>query len=193
MSGSDKAYLFYMVILLVFIAGSFLYSQRDKLSQTLQQAMIWGLIFVGTITAYGFSDVFKEQIFHSTAVQNGTASVTLSRANDGHFYASLKINDSFVEFVIDTGASAIVLTKDDAQRVGIDTDSLNYLGQAQTANGTVSTAYTRLGSVALGDIIDYNLSASVNGGELFGSLLGMDYLNLFSEFRITGNTLTLTR
>ncbi len=193
MSGDDKAYFFYMATLLTFIAGSFLYSQRGKFSQTLQQAMIWGLIFVGTITAYGFSDVFQKQIFPSTAVQNDAGSVTLSRANDGHFYANLKINDRFVEFVIDTGASAIVLTKDDAQRVGIDTDSLNYLGQAETANGTVSTAYTRLGSVALGDIIDYNLPASVNGGELFGSLLGMDYLNLFSEFRINGDTLTLTR
>ncbi len=193
MTGDDKVYIFYMVLLLTFVGGSFLYSRRGKLSQTVQQGLIWGLIFVGTITAYGFKDVFRAQIFPSTAINNGTGSVTLSRANDGHFYANLKINEQYVEFVIDTGASAIVLSKSDAQRVGIETDSLNYLGQANTANGTVSTAFVRLDVVALGNIVDYRLPASVNGGELFGSLLGMDYLNLFSEFIIKGDILTLTR
>ncbi len=193
MSGDDKIHLLYMIILLAFVAGSFLYSRSGKLHQTVQQGMIWGLIFVGVITAYGFKDVFRAQVFPSTAVQNGAGSVTLSRANDGHFYANLKINDRYVEFVIDTGASAIVLSKDDAQRIGIDTDNLNYIGRAATANGTVSTAFVRLGVVALGGIVDYDLPASVNGGDLFGSLLGMDYLNFFSEFRINGDRLTLTR
>ena len=193
MSGDDKAYLFYMILLLVGVGASFLYSRRESFSQTAQQALIWGLIFVGVITAYGFKDVFKAQIFPSVAVQNGVGSVILMRANDGHFYADLNINGRDVEFVIDTGASAIVLSKNDAQSIGIDTENLNYLGRANTANGTVSTAFVSLGIIKLGDITDYDFPAFVNGGELSSSLLGMDYLNLFSEFRINGNTLTLTR
>jgi aspartyl protease family protein len=105
----------------------------------------------------------------------------------------MEVNGRDIEFVIDTGASAIVLSKQDAEHVGIDTNDLNYWGRAQTANGSVSTAFVTLNSVQLGDIKDYDVSASVNGGELFGSLLGMDYLNRFSEFRINGNILTLTR
>jgi aspartyl protease family protein len=50
-----------------------------------------------------------------------------------------------------------------------------------------------LGVVKLGNFVDYDVPASVNDGELFGSLLGMDYLNRFSELRINGNTLTLSR
>ncbi len=193
MSGNDKAYLFYLIILLVGVGGGFFYSRRASFGKTLQQALIWVLIFVGVIIAYGFQDVLKAQIFPSSVVQNGTGSVMLSRANDGHFYATLEINGHDIEFVIDTGASTIVLTRTDAQRIGINTDNLNYLGQAETANGTVSTAFVKLGIVRMGDITDYDLPASVNGGEMFGSLLGMDYLNLFSEFKINGKTLTLTR
>jgi len=193
MTTDDKAYVFYLSILLTAIVGSFLYSRRGSFSQTVQQALIWVLIFVGAITAYGFSDVFKAQIFPSSAIQNGTGSVTLSRANDGHFHATIEINGQDIDFVIDTGASAIVLSKNDAKRINIDVDNLNYLGRSETANGTVSTAFVRLGIVKLGDITDYDLPASVNGGELFGSLLGKDYLNLFSEFRINGDRLTLTR
>jgi aspartyl protease family protein len=193
MSGNDKAYLFYMILLLIGVGGGFLFSRREKISQTLQQALVWVLIFVGVITAYGFKDVFTAQVFPSTAMQNGNGSVTLSRADDGHFYANIKINDRYVEFVIDTGASAIVLSKQDAEHIGISTDNLNYLGKAETANGTVSTAFIRLDVVKLGNIIDYDLPASVNGGELFGSLLGMDYINLFREFKINGDRLTLTR
>jgi aspartyl protease family protein len=193
MSGDDKAYLFYMVLLLVFIGGSFIYSRRESINQTMQQALIWVLIFVGVIIAYGFQDTLKSQIFPSSVMQNGVGSVMLTRARDGHFYAMLEINGQDIEFVIDTGASAIVLSKDDARRIGIDADNLNYLGHAQTANGAVKTAFVNLEIVRLGDITDYDLPASVNGGELFGSLLGMDYLNLFSEFKMTGQTLTLTR
>lgn len=193
MTGDDKAYLFYLFILLIFISGSFLYTRRESLGNTAQQALIWILIFVGAITAYGFKDVFMAQIYPSTALQNGTGSVTLSRANDGHFYARLNINGRDIEFVIDTGASAIVLSQGDAEAIGINTNNLNYMGQSYTANGTVRTAFIKLSVVKLGDITDYDLPASVNGGELFGSLLGMDYLNLFSEFKISGDTLTLTR
>jgi aspartyl protease family protein len=193
MTGDDKAYLFYLILLLIFISGSFLYSKRESFSQTMQQALIWVLIFVGAITAYGFKDVFMAQIYPSSARINGAGSVTLSRANDGHFYASLNVNGRNVEFVIDTGATAIVLSKKDAETIGINTNNLNYMGQAYTANGVVRTAFVELGVVKLGNITDYDLPASVNGGELFGSLLGMDYLNLFSEFKINGNTLTLTR
>ena len=193
MSGHDKAYLFYMIILLVGVGGGFLYSRRKNISQSVQQALIWVLIFVGVIIAYGFKDVVRAQIFPSSAAQNGENSVTLSRATDGHFYANLQINERYIEFVIDTGATAIVLSKVDAQRIGIETETLSYLGSAQTANGTVSTAFVRLNVVKLGGIIDYDLPASVNGGELYGSLLGMDYINLFSEFKINGDTLTLTR
>jgi len=178
---------------LLFIGGSFLFSRRGKLNQTLQQAMIWGLIFVGAIIAYGFKDVLKAQIYPSQAVQIASDSITLARSRDGHFHADLSVNGHSIDFIIDTGASGVVLSKKDAQSIGIVTGNLNFLGTASTANGQVRTASIKLGVVKLGNFVDYDVPASVNDGELFGSLLGMDYLNRFSEFRINGDTLTLSR
>lgn len=193
-TSEETARAIYLIVLIVGIGVSFFfYRRRDSLSKTVQQALIWGLIFFGVITAYGFKDMFLAQIYPSTAVQTSENTITLSRARDGHFYATLEINGTDVTFVVDTGASAIVLSKTDAKQIGIDTDNLNYLGTAYTANGPVSTAYVTLNTVTLGSNTDYDLPASINGGDLDISLLGMDYINLYSEFRIQQDTLTLVR
>lgn len=193
MSGDDIAYLSYLSILLFFIGGGFLFNRRRHLSQTLQQVAIWGLIFVGVIIAYGFSDTLRSQLFPSHATQISGGSYTLERQPDGHFYLTLNINSQPVEFIVDTGASQIVLSKEDARKVGLEPDTLAYLGRANTANGVVQTALVVLDLVELGDIADLSVRASVNDGELEGSLLGMTYLSRFQELSIRGNTLTLTR
>lgn len=193
MTGDDKAYAFYLILLLSAIAAGYLFSHREKFSKTLQQAMIWGLIFIGVVIAYGFKDTLKSQVFPSSAQVSSSGEITLRRARDGHFYTKLNINDKTVEFALDTGASALVLTKSDAQRVGIDLDNLNFLGRSSTANGEVKTAYAQLGIVRFGPFTDYDVDASINGGDLSVSLLGNDYLQLYSEITIKGDILTLRR
>ncbi len=192
MSGDEKAYLFYMLILLFFIGGGFLYGNREKLSTTLMQAAIWVLIFMGVLIGYGFKDTLQQQFTPSRAVQNGDA-FEIVRGADRHFHLTLKVNGQNIRFIVDTGASDIVLTQEDAARVGIDVDNLAYLGRASTANGVVATASTVLDQIQLGDVVDRNVRASVNGGEMFGSLLGMAYLNRFSEISIRGDRLILKR
>jgi len=193
MTGDDKAYAFYLILLLVAIAAGYLFSHREKLSKTLQQGLIWGLIFIGVVIAYGFKDTLKSQVFPSLAQVSTSGEITLRRARDGHFYAKLDINGVTVEFAIDTGASALVLTKSDAQRVGINVADLNFLGRSSTANGEVKTAYAKLGIVRFGPFTDYDVNASINGGDLSVSLLGNDYLQLYSEISIRGDTMTLRR
>jgi aspartyl protease family protein len=95
--------------------------------------------------------------------------------------------------VVDTGATDIVLTKEDAARAGLDPDSLRYLGRAGTANGEVRTAYVRLNDVRLGDITDRDVAAVVNGGQMDQSLLGMGYLQRWGRIEIAGGELILTR
>ena len=66
-----------------------------------------------------------------------------------------------------------MLTRADADRVGIDTDSLAYVGRALTANGPVGTANVWLDEVRMGGWSDQGVRAVVNEGELFQSLLGL--------------------
>ncbi|MDR6265140.1 TIGR02281 family clan AA aspartic protease [Roseobacter sp. N2S] len=192
MSGDERAYFFYLLILLLFIGGGFLFGYRQKLSTTLQQAAIWVLIFVGVVIAYGFSDTLKQQIMPSRATQSAQG-FEVQRARDGHFYLTLQVNGKNIPFVVDTGATDIVLTQDDAEKIGIDPDTLTYIGRANTANGVVKTASTVLDQIALGDMVDYDVRASVNGGKMDGSLLGMAYLNRFSEISMRGDRLILKR
>lgn len=192
MSGDERAYFFYLLILLLFIGGGFLFGYRQKLSTTLQQAAIWVLIFVGVVIAYGFSDTLKQQIMPSRATQSAQG-FEVQRARDGHFYLTLQVNGKNIPFVVDTGATDIVLSRDDAEKIGIDPESLSYIGRANTANGVVKTATTVLDRIALGDTVDYDVRASVNGGQMDGSLLGMAYLNRFSEISMRGDRLILKR
>ncbi len=192
MSGDERAYLFYLLILLFFIGGGFLYGNREKLSTTLMQAAVWALIFAGVLIAYGFKDTLQQQFAPSRAVQSSDG-FEIVRGADQHFHLTLKVNGQNIRFVVDTGASDIVLTQDDAATVGIDVDDLAYLGRASTANGTVATASVVLDKIVLGDLEDRDVRASVNGGEMFGSLLGMSYLNRFSEISIRGDRLILRR
>ena len=188
----DYARLFYLVLLGMFVASYFLYDQRQKMSQTLQQAAIWGVIFVFVIIGYGFKDVFMGQVFTSDPQSISENALALTRARDGHFYANVEVNGTMIEFVVDTGASDIVLTREDAIRVGIEPTSLRFSGRAETANGTVPVAQVWLENVRLGKFSESNVPASVNGGPMFGSLLGMSFLQNY-RIEIDGRQMLLSR
>lgn len=192
MSGEDLGSLAFLSLMGLAIAGSYFVSQRASLGRAAQQIAIWGLIFVGVIAAYGMWGDIERNII-SRQSENEGGQVSVPRSGDGHYYLRLEINGEPVDFVVDTGATQLVLTKDDARRVGINPDELNYLGTANTANGIVRTANVRLNEVVLGPIIDQDVPAVVNGGEMEGSLLGMSYLGVFESIEIRANELVLTR
>ena len=119
----------------------------------------------------------------------------LRAGSDRHFKLDLKVNGTPITFILDTGASDIVLSQDDAARVGLDPDSLPYLGQARTANGTVGLARVELAEVVLAEggleFRDLNVPAFVNEGELDVSLLGMGYLSRYARIAIEGRAADL--
>ena len=186
--------LIYLIVLLVMVAGWFWVQARgDGRNRTLQYAAVWGMIFVGGAAAVGlWQDISRDTARPQMVVADGDQ-IAVPRARDGHYYLTLQINGNPIRFVVDTGATEMVLTQADAARVGLDLDSLNYLGRANTANGEVRTAFVRLDQVALGGIVDQNVPAVVNEGEMEGSLLGMGYLQRWGRIEIAGGELVLTR
>ncbi len=192
MNGDQIAQIAYLGLLGAALAGIYLVSHRETLSKTLQQAAVWVLIFLGVIAGVGlWSDIQRNISPHQSVVSDNRIEVPQSA--DGHYHLILDINGTPVDFVVDTGATEMVLSREDAARIGIDVDNLAYLGTALTANGMVRTAPIRLDRVALGPIVDQNVRAVVNEGELFGSLLGMGYLDRFQRIEIAGDRLILTR
>ncbi len=194
MDGPEIGQLVYLIILGLMVAGWFFTQNRQKMSKTLQQMILWVFLFAGIIVLYGLKDDLKQQILPQAYVQtNETGQIILKRAKDQHFYATLEINGQNVVFVIDTGATDMVLNQPDAERVGIDPDKLVFIGTAQTANGRVNTARVKLDTVTFGDVTDERITAWVNDGDMGGSLLGMSYLSRFSKLEISGDKLLLTR
>jgi len=192
MENFDLLNLTYLVILGSVILLWFVVQNRESVGKLMQQALIWGLIFVGAIAVVGLWGDIRQTVRPMQSVVSEDR-IELPRAPDGHYYLTAEVNGEPIRFVVDTGASQIVLSQGDAARIGIDTENLAYLGRAYTANGEVRTAPVRLDSIELGPVRHEDVRAVVNGGEMDGSLLGMSYLQRFSSIEITGGKLVLTR
>jgi len=193
MTGDQTASLIYLVLLGCVIGGSFFLSGRLRLSELVRVGGLWVLIFVGVIAAYGLWNDVQQTVLPSQAVFAEQGRVEIPRAPDGHYHMTLDVNGTPIRFIVDTGASDLVLTKQDAARVGLDPDGLAFTGAARTANGTVATARVWLEEVNLGGITDRGVPAVVNGGDMSGSLLGMAYLDRFAEVSFGGGRMVLTR
>ncbi|MCB1362593.1 MAG: TIGR02281 family clan AA aspartic protease [Rhodobacteraceae bacterium] len=193
MSSWELGNLAYLVLLGAVLVFWFVAQNRNSPGKTMQQAIAWGLIFLGVIAAIGLWDDIRQTVRPRQAMLTEAGRIEVPRANDGHYYLTLGINGTPVEFMVDTGASQMVLTAGDARRSGIDTADLAYVGRAMTANGEVRTAPVRLDRVELGDVSDRNLRAWVNEGDMDRSLLGMSYLQRWSRMEITGGALVLER
>ena len=189
----SQARLFYMMLLGAVVLVWVLRSYAGRLGQAVQHAMIWGLIFVGVIIAIGFKDVLISQLFDDEPQMLSDDTLVLKRDRSGHFLANVEVNGQDIQFLVDTGASDLVLSQADAKVAGIDPDGLNYFMIAKTANGEVRSAPVRLDTVAMAKFIDTNVPARVNGGELDISLLGMSYLDRFRSFRVEGDRMYLSR
>ena len=108
--------------------------------------------------------------------QGGEAKI---RSEDGkHYYPRVTINGTPVRLMADTGATLVALSAEDARKVGIDPQSLQFTGQAHTANGPRPAAPITLSEITIEGTVLRNVRASccVTGV----SLLGMSALERFS-------------
>ena len=124
---------------------------------------------------------------------DGRPQITLVSGADGQFHARGRVNDASVAFLVDTGASTIVLTDADARAAGIDTSQLSYSQPVTTANGATTAARVSLASLAIGAISRNRVPALVaRPGSLRTSLLGMSFLSTLQGFEFRGDRLILT-
>lgn len=192
MNPDDLPRLIFLGLLVAAVAGSYLAANRGNMGRVAQQAAIWGLIFVGVIAAYGlWNDVSRDLRTRQSLMSEGK--IEVPRSPDGHYYVTALVNGVAVDFVIDTGATDMVLSQADAARAGLNPDTLAYLGSAFTANGEVRTAMVQLDHVNLSGIEDRDVRAVVNQGQMDGSLLGMGYLSRYARIEIADGQMILTR
>lgn len=190
MTGETATLLWGAGALALFALLAVIWGGARRMSDNLRNMAVWVLIFLGAILVYSARDRLTQQ-FDTRAARMTDAGVEILRGADGHFRVTLGVNGVPVAFIIDTGASQIVLAPKDARRAGIDPDALAYFGLAETANGTVRMARVTLETVTLGTMTARNIAASVNQVPMSQSLLGMTYLNRFSEISIRRDRMVL--
>jgi len=193
MEENDFSRLIYLSVLVVAILGSVLISRRGAYGKMFRQAGIWLLIFMGLVAIVASWQDIRQSGQTMSFQQSEDGAIIIPKEIDGHFHLTVTINDRPIEFLVDTGASDIVLTRNDAARVGFDPNRLDYWGMANTANGTVRLATIRLETVRLGEFVDKNIRASVNKAPMEKSLLGMRYLSKFRAIEISNDQMILKR
>lgn len=189
--------LVYLVLLLI-IVGPALFMGR--LSRNLRNMLVWAGMLVLLAVGYAFwhqGEVSSRAVTSELMPQRGTAD-TPSKASfvanrNGDFVVEALVQGEPIVFIVDTGASDVVLSPDDARRIGFKLDRLEYTQRYQTANGVIFGAPVRLDWMSVGGINLYDVRASVPDSDLRYSLLGMSFLNRLGGFEVRDGVLTLHR
>ena len=130
----------------------------------------------------------KKQNSPQFSSQDGA--LELQRSSDGHFYADVRINGTYVHMLVDTGASVIALSRNDARSAAIATSIGMNDVVGRGADGEVHGEVVRLDNVELGPLSAQGLDAIIlNNGEQ--SLLGQSFLSRFASVEIEGDRMIL--
>jgi len=145
-----------------------------------------------TIETEGKRQVLRLGAHHRGAPPTlSQAAVVLAADDRGHFFAEGQVNGVPVRFLVDTGASMVMLPAPDARRLGVD-----YLKapktRVQTAAGAITAYLVTLDRVKVGAIELNAVDGLVveEGGRV--ALLGMSFLNRVG-MRREGDSMTLVR
>lgn len=188
-----------IALLIVFVAS--MVASRPAIGEVMRAVLVWGGLALILVALYAFRAELETVARRTIAVlvpgmtiaeSNGGA-VMVARSGDRHFHVTARVDDADVSFLIDTGASTVVLTYDDARASGIDVRSLVYSIPVATANGTALVAPVKLGGIRIGDSISVsNVPAFVASEKaLHTSLLGMTFLSSLSSWEMRGDRLIL--
>ena len=190
--------LVYLLLWLVIAGGGSLLVALQHPARAVRDILIWGGLFVALIVGYSYRDVFQDvgrrvsaELMPSAGTANSDGSQTFKASQDGHFYIEAAVEGTPVLFLVDTGATMVVLSPADAQRIGFDLDGLSYSSLAETANGMVRGAPVKLRNLELGNLRLTEVAAEVNEAEMSQSLLGMSFLSRLSGYDVRNGEMTL--
>jgi len=171
---------------------------RQRFSRVLESALIWVILAALLTLGYTYRFELREVADRMLAelipgyVATKGRTVEIARGAGGGFSVGAHVNGARVAMVLDTGASAVVLTQEAAKAAGLPLEVLNYSVNVDTANGRARAAPVTLDRLSIGDITERSVPALVaQGGQLRTSLLGMSFLNRLESWEVRGDKLML--
>jgi aspartyl protease family protein len=198
LSTQDFSSLVYKIALLVFLGGTALTLVRERLTHALGAMLLWAVLGLVLVVGYAYrfelrdvADRVMAELVPGHVIGHGR-NVEIARTNAGDFAVTAKVNGASVAMVLDTGASSVVLTREDAKAAGLPLEVLAYTTSIDTANGRSRAAPVTLDRVAIGGLVEHSVEALVaQPGQLKVSLLGMSFLNRLRSWEVRGDRLLL--
>ena len=186
------------VALAVFVGAMVFVLFRERLSKALEAALFWVVIGLLLLVGYTYraelraiGDRVMAELLPGWAAQKGRT-VEIARGRGGDFSVRAQINGARVSMVLDSGASAVVLTQEAAKAAGLPLEVLNYSANVETANGRTRVAPVTLDRLEVGNIVERSVPALIaQPGQLKSNLLGMSFLNRLESWEVRGDTLLL--
>ncbi len=171
---------------------------RQRFSHALESALIW--VMVAALLALGYTYRFElrevgervlAELIPGRAATRGRT-VEIARASGGGFSVAAQVNGAHIPMVLDTGASAVVLTHEAAKAAGLPLEVLTYSVNVETANGRARAAPVTLDRLSIGGITERSVPALIaQPGQLRTSLLGMTFLNRLESWEVRGDKLLM--
>ena len=186
------------IMALAMVAVIALILLRQRFTRALESILVWAAIALLLALAYTYRFELREvgermlaELIPGYAATRGRT-VEIARGSGGSFAVAAQVNGARVPMVLDTGASAVVLTQEAARAAGLPLEVLNYSVTVDTANGRARAAPVTLDRVAIGGITERSVPALVaQPGQLRTNLLGMSFLNRLESWEVRGDKLSM--
>ncbi len=170
---------------------------RERLTYAIGSILIWGGIVVLLAVGYTYrfelrdvADRVMAELLPGHVATRGRL-VEIVR-NGNHFPVLAQVNGAHLAMLLDTGATAVVLTQDAAKAAGLPLEVLTYSVNVDTANGRTRAAPVTLDAIAIGGITERAVPALIaQPGQLQTNLLGMSFLNRLQSWEVRGDKLML--
>ena len=185
-----------LVGLAALVSSGLLTVRRIDLGKAARGAAAWAAILILLVLGYAdradIADIgerLRAALFPAFAVARSPHEMVVGRSEGGAFYVMAEVNGAPVRFLIDTGASEIVLSPADAARAHVSTDGAPQ--PSETANGVGYGAVATVDSLAVGPIRMKDVPVAVNRAPMSVSLLGMSFLRQLDTFEVRGDEMIL--
>lgn len=202
LANDDFGRLVSLAAIVTLISAGILQGRR-RFGDVLRQVALWLFIVLALVSAYiyrfelqGFGDRLLAGLVPGRAAVitdgEGQQEVVLHKMLNGYFETTATVNGEEIGMLVDTGASSIALTYEDAERIGLEPEKLNYIVTVMTANGRTQAAPVMLSEISVGPITRRNIGATVAAkGRLDQSLLGMSFLSTLDTLQMRTDELRL--
>ncbi len=179
----------YPIALLILFSGGLWHAFRKDTRGFFRIVLGWIMVFSALIFGYDMYHNYK--INQITQKLQGTAPDYIIKKNEAHFYTNVSVNGVTLSFMIDSGATFVVLTKESAEKAGINVDAIKEYAIVSTANGEKMEKMTYAKEMKLGNVIFKDIRIAVSEEGLDTNLLGNSFMKNFSQKLEIGNELRL--